>query len=268
MKLNKYKTLLWELLPESGGKSSYLFGTIHLPDQQLFFRIQEVSSLIDDCSLFLAEYPLNQPVYNDQEPFILPDNKSWLDYLTPKQYLKVGHQFSKVFGIDINNFLRIKPMLIEQVLAESMVLQHTGQPMDMILWNYASAKEIRMGGAETLESQLEIMKRFSLDHQFRSLIKIASNPQKYRNQVNQLKQYYLQENIRGLYKTSIRSLGKFRHMLVYNRNFSIARAIKDHIPDNKLFCAVGAGHLYGEKGLLRILKGMGIKPVPLRHIAE
>ena len=265
MKLDKYKTLLWELLPKNGGKSSYLFGTIHLPEEGLFFRIQEVKSLIDISDLFMAEYPLNQRVYNDQEPFLLPDNKSWLDYLTRKQYLKVGKSLAKAFEIDINQYLRLKPMLMEQILAESMIKMPVNQHMDMILWDYASKKEKSLAGAETLQSQLEIMRRFSLDQQFKNLVQIASNPNKYKHQVGHLKEYYLNENIRGLYRSSIRSLGKFKHMLVYNRNDRIAKAIQTHCLEKTVFCAVGAGHLFGAKGLLRFLKQQGIKPVPIYH---
>lgn len=262
----KYNSLLWELSTGKDVESSYLFGTIHLPEADLQFRISEVKEYILTCEVFMAEYPLDQQDEAAARAFQLEQG---IDQLIPeKKYIKLRTQLKKSFGLDIAMYNRLKPMILEQLLAETLVSHHTGLPMDVALWNYAKQNEKELRGAETLSSQLEILQRFPLELQLRNLQNIGKNPSKYRKQVANLSRYYRDENLVKLYKASIKSLANMKDVLVYTRNRKITDAILDTLQTNTLFCAVGAGHLYGEKGLLRLLKHRGVRTKAIYPLSQ
>jgi uncharacterized protein YbaP (TraB family) len=50
-----------------------------------------------------------------------------------------------------------------------------------------------------------------------------------------------------------------RKALLFDRNKIMARRFAEMARQNSLFCAVGAGHLAGQKGMLRLLKKQGFK---------
>jgi uncharacterized protein YbaP (TraB family) len=54
-----------------------------------------------------------------------------------------------------------------------------------------------------------------------------------------------------------------RSALIYRRNQHMARAFADIAREKPLFCAVGAGHLPGGKGMLRLLKQRGFRIEPI-----
>lgn len=259
MKVEKYKSLLWELSKPGGSESSYLFGTIHLPERALWFRIDEIKDHIIACDSFMAEYPLDAQSEEGSSIFELGPGQHLNDLLSVHKFEKLRKQFKKSFGLDISRFTFLKPMILEQLLAESFVTDHTTLPMDVMLWRFAELEQRRMLGAESMESQVEILKSFPLNMQLKQLLNIGEQPQKYRKQVLGLKKLYLDEDIQGLYKSSLKSLGKMRSKLVYKRNKKITDSMLSTMEEGSLFCAVGAGHLYGKYGILRLLKHNGIK---------
>jgi uncharacterized protein YbaP (TraB family) len=74
---------------------------------------------------------------------------------------------------------------------------------------------------------------------------------------------YLEGDIQKLYKATKKGSGKLRKILLFNRNKIMANRIDQFAKEETFFAAIGAGHLGGEKGVLRLLKlkGWKVKPV-------
>ncbi|MBL0099512.1 MAG: TraB/GumN family protein [Saprospiraceae bacterium] len=66
-----------------------------------------------------------------------------------------------------------------------------------------------------------------------------------------------------LYKSSKKSMGKIRSLMIYDRNKYMSERIVQLSQEKSSFFAVGAAHLAGDKGLISLLKKQGFK---LRHI--
>jgi len=58
-------------------------------------------------------------------------------------------------------------------------------------------------------------------------------------------------------------MGKLRKMMIDDRNFIMADRIAKMTSQQTAFVAVGAGHLGGKKGVLRLLKLKDIKLKPI-----
>jgi uncharacterized protein YbaP (TraB family) len=263
MSLNRKKSLLWELSMHGRSESSYLFGTIHLQEKSLFFRIPDVQNCIDRTDAFMAEFPLDEISAGEMDFYNLPGGQNWQDYMSARQYKKLEKSFLKFFSINIHAFNQLLPLVMEQVLLDTMIKDHSGQSMDFVLWYFAKSRGKTLLGAESKVSQLEILEKFPRDIQFKNLKKIAQNPASYKEKIRKAKQAYFGEDLRKLAKQSIKSLGKMKSVLVYDRNIKITQAILNTMKQQTLTCAIGAGHLNGQKGVLSLLKQNGIilKPV-------
>jgi uncharacterized protein YbaP (TraB family) len=258
-------SLLWELSSPSCEESSFLFGSIHLPDQGLFHRIPQVKAIIDHSSIFMAEYDLDENDARLHAALLLEHEGGLKALLGLKKYEKLHKQIKKSFGLDIHSFNHMKPMILEQVIASQLIDQPAMGPMDSLLWQYAKSKEKKLFGAESYESQVVIMESFHLDQQIKQLLSVARNPASYRHKINRVKSYYRDENIIQLYKTSLKGLGEMKRKLVYDRNTAIANSLFKQAQSGSVVCVVGAGHLSGYRGILRQLAHLGfaLRPLPL-----
>ena len=65
-------------------------------------------------------------------------------------------------------------------------------------------------------------------------------------------------------------LGNYEDILIYNRNRNWVQKLKTLMPEKSLTIAVGAGHLAGEKGLIKLLRkeGYSVKPVKYKMKME
>ncbi len=88
---------------------------------------------------------------------------------------------------------------------------------------------------------------------------IAKNPKSFRRNVISMNELYRKGELPRLHKKAKRSLGKMRKPLLYDRNIIMAERIAEIIVNRSSFIAIGAGHLAGSKGVLRLLKQRGIK---------
>jgi uncharacterized protein YbaP (TraB family) len=63
---------------------------------------------------------------------------------------------------------------------------------------------------------------------------------------------------------------KFEKVLINNRNVTMAKHFEIIANEHTLFCAVGAGHLGGKKGVIALLrkKGYTVEPVVFGWLSE
>ena len=58
-------------------------------------------------------------------------------------------------------------------------------------------------------------------------------------------------------------MGKLRKLMIYDRNEFMTNNLVALTEEGATFCAVGAAHLPGGKGMLRMLKRSGFKVKPI-----
>ncbi|MBK7094425.1 MAG: TraB/GumN family protein [Saprospiraceae bacterium] len=257
-------SLLWKFYKPGSNTISYIYGTIHLRDKRVYFLIDKIKEILNNCDIFIAEYDLEDSGQPDiMHALQLPDNKHLKNYINSKKYDKLKNQLLKAFNIDIERFGFFKPMAIENMITDSMFESDYNFPMDFELWNYAQENSKIVTGAESTASQINIMKNLSIKKQINSLLKISQNTSKYRKKLNKIVYLYENQKLRLLYKNSLKSLGKLKKILVFDRNLRIADSFVNQSGDKSVLLAVGAGHLPGKHGVIRILKQKGfiVKPV-------
>lgn len=255
--MKKANPFLWKLKSDNDF-TSYLFGTMHISEGKDIEKLGLIKDKIDECAYFATEMDLGKRSLMDFNSFHLDAPLS--SYMNPRHYERCRKTLLKSFDIDLNVIGTLKPLIITNMVAE-VVLGKTGCiGLDQYLYNYASKAGKELGGVEKVSEQGEIMDKIPLAYQIKALRAIAKNPKTFRKSVLAMNELYRQGSLKELHKKAKRSLGKMRKPLLYDRNHVMAKRIAQAISEQSSFIAIGAGHLSGGKGVLRLLKKSGTLP--------
>ncbi len=259
-------SLLWQLQKKDGFGSSFVFGTMHIRHLNIIKSQIAVFEKLQSCDAFACEFNLEerQNMHTDHTHLNLPDGKSIKEFITEKQYFKLQKIIKKASKIELDHFQHFQPIFITNLLTESILRKDSPYSLDEFLWNYAIAEGKEMLGIETIEAQMAILKKIDLKFQINSLLTIGKNYKNFRHNTLKLNELYLKGDIHQLHQSTKKGIGKMRKILLYDRNEHMANRIDAIASQKSFFCAIGAGHLSGKKGVLRLLKLKGWKVSPVK----
>lgn len=264
MKKKKH-SLIWKLEAEDNPHVSYLLGTMHVKDAKAFVRMTEMKECIDKCKVFATEFNLEEADASlTADGLNLPEGETLETLLGTKKYAKTRKIIGKAFGVDLDFFNTHIPIMASNVLTEKILSEDMQSSLDESLWMYAKEKEKIMMGIETFAEQMDILIQIPMDYQLKQLKEIAKNPKKFKKQIAKVANWFEDENIQQLYKSVRKSAGKIKKMMLYDRNVNMAERVTKIAWEQSLCFAVGAGHLWGERGLIKLLKDEGFKVSPVR----
>ena len=254
-------SLLWRIQTSSGNHSSFIFGTIHLHCQSSHNFLLSHENIIENVQCVYTESELDQQI--SPSHFYISEDRSLVDLLGEKKYIKIKKVFRKAFNFDIENHNRLLPLLLVQNL--SLICQRVeNQPsVDAQIFQLAIRNGKQIRGIESMKEQLEILEKIPLNYQVKSLIKIASNVNSFRKSLDRLVEMYENQRIVQLFKSSKKHLGPIRKVLLYERNLVMADRIAEFHSEESALFTFGAGHLAGNHGVLALLKRKGLKLKPL-----
>ena len=262
----KKHTLLWEIQGDSLKAPSYFFGTMHVRDNRAFRNFEFLENCIANCDAFAAEFDLQDADYGQlQNAARLPEGKTLEELLNPRVYKKLAGIVQRETGHHLNNFNHSSPILLFNVLSEAQFSTDNQQALDSALYHVAQNLHKNLMGLETFEAQISVFEKINLKEQCRSLKKIATNFKSFRKNLKRSAELYVQGDLQKLLKLTKRSIGSMREVLLYQRNHTMADSFEAIAQEQSLFAAVGAGHLGGKKGVLRLLKKKGYTITPIYY---
>ena len=258
----KKKTLLWQFHGDHLLGPGYLFGTMHARSARVHAIALHLQVYIEQCDAFAAEYNLDETL---TQPPAAMHMKEPLDQLMgPRRFAKARRILLKTTGVDLMALRFVHPVLISGMLDEVFFSQEHVHPLDALLWHYAKEADKTCVGLESMEQQWAVLQQISPREGADGIHQLSRNPAKHRRQMLRLMEWYLAGDPHTLYHHAKKGLGKHRRTFLYERNKIMAERIVFFAGQHRLFAAVGAGHLSGEKGILRLLKQGGCEVRPLR----
>lgn len=264
--------LLWKITGP-GGVSSYLFGTIHVPDASLQKLDVRVATALDGCQVFVSEVPLD---LNTQMAMamrtMLPGGKSLSDILPKKLYRQVRQLFtSKGIPGLVFNRLKVWAVAVQVVLVDHLMEMASKPPLDQFLYKRAQAAGKRLDALETVAEQVDIFDSLQTAEQVQLLQSSLEYYRKYQKQgkdpVAELVAVYrsgdaqaIRSKIMEEYDQSQPLEKRLLDKLFFQRNRRMAERIAQRLHEQGKqvwFFAVGAGHLPGKDGIVERLRRAG-----------
>lgn len=256
--------LFWKITHKDLPTPSYLLGTMHIQPKGNPNWKDAFLPYMEQCAGFATEFDLEEvDAQVIAEYSFLPNNQTLADYISPKKIKKLEKIFLKAAGLPIGGLLRTKPLFIANMLTEKILTEDHSVSMDSELYQLAKQLGKDCSGIETFAEQLEILQKIPIEYQVKNLLKIGKNISQFRKNLKKMFAIYEEGDVQKLHKVTRKGIGSIRKLMLYQRNELMAYRIFKKIQEKSIFCAIGAGHLGGKQGVLRLLKkrGLRVKPV-------
>ena len=254
------ESLLWEISNPSNNQKSYLFGTMHIMDQESFFFPKKLGFLLSKSEALCMEISsINNKNLSPNQ--LILEKGSFQDFFSEKE-LDTIHQWAseellmKVEQFD-ENFKQAKPFLVLQFILQNSLPEYT-KSQELELEKQAKQKDIPLLGLETVEEQLKLFDNLTSLDQTKMVLDALRNRDKAKNEFNELQKLYLLQNLDSLYSfiQKDNSLPNSR-IFLEERNIRWISLMKNMMSKQKVFFAVGAAHLAGPEGLIELLINEG-----------
>lgn len=246
---------------DSSVLQGYLFGTIHLYHHSFSPWIELAKTKLTECQIFCPELDISL-LSEQSHNFEDKTDK------TSKHSIKIkpgtGRFFKKHFDLEIDNLLHAPiPIIYGQLL--SLLLSPILLPgsVDLFLNDLAVKSDKSILPLETFDMQSALMTNLSQHNLPKQISYIIQSPLAFRRRMMKIIDWYSQGKLTLMYKKSKADMGNMKNAMIYRRNANMAGEINLHLRQNqKVFVAVGAGHLPGAYGLIAKLKQLGYKLTP------
>jgi len=252
-------SLLWKVSGKDVTKPSYLFGTIHMLPEDKYFFTDKMQAALTSTDVLALEVDIDVPLAEQMKmagEMIIPDGKSWADYMTADEYAAVKSAFVDSLGFKekkMEKYSRIRPIYVSGLILSELLGKV--KMYEQELTSMAKKGKKTIIGLETFQEQMDIVGSISLEDQMEDLKEsTASMVRDY----NEMLDAYVSQNLSELKKLSDdESFDKMEAKLLTERNDRWVKAIEQKLASTPTFYAVGAMHLVGEKGLIEQLKAAG-----------
>jgi len=254
--------LLWKI-ETPGAAPSYLFGTFHTSDPRITVLPCPVKAVFDQTSSYTMEMITNGAgIVSMAEAMFFSDGKTLKDVVGESLYNDTLH----VIGINDARRARsinsMKPWAVMMTLSSPR--QGGGLPLDLALQYQATRQGKPTYGLETMDEQIAVFNGMSLADQVTLLRDTVQTQKGTQDAMEELTQDYLDRNLAGLmalndrYKPAdTRVYDTLMDRLLVQRNRHMAERMQKYLKQGNAFIAVGALHLPGDTGLLKLLSAAG-----------
>ena len=257
------KSLLWKISGNGLKKPSYLFGTIHLTcdsslDANTLNALEATEQLyleldMDDKSIQMQMMKL----------MMMKDGAKLSTLLSPEDFKILDEFMKKNLNMSVKLFDSFKPFMISSMLFPKM-LDCKSQSVESELMKITKEQNEEIFGLEIAEDQMKVFDEISYQDQAEELLKtVKDNLEKDKKEFIEMMTIYQNKDIEGMLKMMSDSDNKItsenQDILLNNRNKNWIPIMVKIMKDKPTFFGVGAGHLAGEEGVIKLLRKKGYK---------
>jgi len=267
--------LLWEI---EGENPSYLYGSIHLADESIVTLPDVVIEAIDSCDVVYTEIALDaDTLFESAQKSTLPSNVTLYDLIPENVEEKFNSYIQSNGYTEYAELLGFSSYKVWFAASSLTVLENFQSllnylPLDYYIWNLAINKNKDARGLERIEVQLDIFDTLSIDDQIKLFNDTLDALEELSEQGIKITETFISSYLKGdlqelqnLSYTGYDTDDPFYDMLlqriVTDRNINMSKDISKYVkenPDTQYFFTIGAGHFYGETGILQLLEDEGL----------
>jgi len=254
------KGVFYEITGNGLESPSYLFGTIHIICENDFFLGKNVQDKVAAAQKLVLEIDLDDP--NMMQVVFAninnPEGEKITDYLNEDQFKATQQFLLENAAVDISMMKSMRPFMLLSMLYPKMLECET-KAYELELMKIAKENEMPVLGLELIEDQISVFENIPLEEQYKNLYDYVSDFEKGRREFKKLIETYSSKDIERMVEMVGESpeYKNYQDIMLDNRNLNWISPMKTMMEGGKMFFAVGAGHLGGEKGLINLLRKEG-----------
>ena len=249
--------LLWQIKAENGNYA-HIFGTMHSQDRLVTSVPPAIRLALVKSSIFVMEVLLDKhanDVFN--QAIYFSDNRDLKNLIDGEIFSWLENNIAD-YGIQKENLQRLKPWAAFTLVGRPKPVRALTQ--DIALMRVAESANIKITALETMSELVGALDGISMHDQIVILNDTVCNHAEIIRQTRDVVNMYINRDLAGIvlqneqphYDEAV--FERYMKQIVYDRNIRMAEKVENIMQQNNAFIAVGASHLPGMRGLLKILE--------------
>lgn len=273
--------VLYKISGKNLEQPSYIVGSYHLAPISFVDSIKGIRSAMQETAQVCGELDMQDVMKPEnmqkmQAAMMLPEGQTLKTIFTADELAKVNALLKNVMGVDMSNPMveqqlgKLTPQALTTQLSLLMCMKkHPGfnpqEQFDSYFQQQAIKAQKPVIGFETVDFQIKtLLCGMSLDRQKQLLVCMADNLEKSEANTERMLQAYFAQNLAELKtlmeekeNTACDSTPEEETALIYGRNADWLTKMPEIMANAPTLFVVGAGHLPGDRGVLKLLQVAG-----------
>ena len=277
---NAQAQLLYRISGKGLESPSYIVGTYHLAPASFADSIPGMRQAIEQTNQVCGELDMMDAFKPENaaqliQSQMLPEGITLSSLLSAEQLSRLNALLLEVLGTNLEDeafaaqMEKMKPVTLSTTLSLASYMKKTQSfnPMEL-LDNYFQTLALQnsksVKGFETVEFQMGVLYGSELPKQVEDLMCLVDHFDEATELVDRITSAYFSQNFQQLESVleeemegSCAATPEEEAALLDNRNQNWITMMPDMMAEKPTLFVVGAGHLCGEKGVLKLLEGLG-----------
>ncbi len=261
-------SLLWKISGKNVKGDAYLFGTMHLIEKEYFIFPKKLQKVVKKSDALVMELE-GLPNQADAIGYVMLKEGSFFDYFSPEQTDTILRWAKAKFGMEEatfrSSFSNMKPFAVTQLAIQLHFIGKT-ESYELSFEELAKSADIEIIGLETIAEQMSLFDNLTPEQQTEMVMESIRTGDKSIELVKKMQTIYHSQEIDQLYSLILDEGGVIQEEqanFLDNRNMNWIPKIAQIISTKNTFIAVGAGHLGGPNGVIRLLEKEGYTLTPV-----
>lgn len=272
--------ILYRISGKGLQKPSYIVGTYHLAPSTFVDSIPGARAAFDAVEQVYGEVDMLETLKPEnmekmQKAMMLPEGTTLSTLLDKDQMDRLNALLREVMGVDMTNEAvaaqldKLSPSTLETQISLLVYMKNMQGAMDItsMIDTYFQQEAIKkgkiVGGLETADFQMEVLYGASLEEQVKSLMCFVDNFQDGVEMADFITAAYFAQDLEQLEELNLEeqedecSNPESNEKMIYGRNADWVEKMPAIMKARPTLFVVGAFHLCGERGVLKMLEAQG-----------
>lgn len=260
-------SLLWKVTSDELQQPSYLFGTIHLICEQDYFMDDRIRTALAESDALVKEIDLTSAddMMRLQQLMVNPGGPYLQEYLNEDQLAVVDEYFTENFGAGLAQLGVLKPLALSSMVLTAGMPCTDIKAYEMELAEIANQHDLTILELESVDFQMQMFDEIPLADQVQWLWHGIDEEEESQQLMQTMVDAYVSEDLDQLLEAMQQDpqMLEYFDVLLDERNRNWIAPIREMMHEQQVFIAVGAGHLPGDQGVIRLLQEAGYTVEPV-----
>ena len=265
-----HKGLFWKI-EKDGEYVGHIFGTLHMNDERIAVLHDKVKTVLDDSKSFAMESFPSDHYWNPYQggqlikhDMVLPKNESLEDLVGKKSYAEIEKVLVGL-GMEPKFIKTLRPWAAMRSFA--VKAKSNAVILDYALLERAAEQRKELFQVESIEEFIVTLQEMPLEAQVALLKFTVASYNEMHSIIDDMLDAYLKQDLKAMYEISTSFIPDepenkqwrdiyLKHVIEI-RNIVMEHYMRAPMRMKDTFIAVGAVHLYGEKGVLALMEKDG-----------